>query len=311
MIKQSLEVNPRPPVGWNATVTAQPTHAPGAEAAAAAQAADDSLAAAVERALEGAEVMTSRHFNDFALAVHAGVVLLRGHVLRSSSKKQIELVAGQTPGVTLVDNQLVADTDLEGEVARALSAVTSQNHDRLFVNVRQGIIDLSGYATSAAVRDAAEQCAANVPHVRAVVNHIAAPNVPNDAAQARLVQPRVGQEVIGQDRSLGHVESVIISPRNRRVSAIVVRGKFPSGVQTGRGMLPGDMPAAERRIVIPLSAIQNVNRRDVMLNITGVQAAQCADFDAAQFAPMDAADAPPYPYLAADVLMELPELSAA
>src|SRR5689334_7134907 len=198
MIKQSSKVKPKTASPWSvadgATLEMD-----------AMQLANHELAAAVERELEAANVLDSRHFNDFTLSAQNHTVLLRGHVLRASSKQQIEQVALRTHGVVGVDNQLVADNDLETNVAQALSAVTSEHHERLFVNARQGIIDLSGKASSVAVRDAAEQCAANVPHVRAVVSHIEAPNVPAPD-QPRLVQPRVGQAVMAQDMALGRVE---------------------------------------------------------------------------------------------------------
>jgi hypothetical protein len=82
MLKQSLEVNPKLPVVWNAGAAAPVT--------VASMLADDALAAAVERALDGADVMTSRHFNDFALAVHAGVVLLRGHGCAPAARNRLD-----------------------------------------------------------------------------------------------------------------------------------------------------------------------------------------------------------------------------
>jgi osmotically-inducible protein OsmY len=314
MIHQQTDTKVKEPALWSQVSNMKQSPSKGEQRATVvqlAQRSDDALAVAVERTLEKADVLTSRHFNDFTLAVRDGVVRLRGHVLSSSGKKHIEQVVGQTAGVLGVDCQLVADNDLEGEVAQALSVFTSERDNRLFVNARQGIIDLSGKASSVAVRDAAEQCAANVPHVRAVVNHIEAPNVAPEVVEPRVVQPRVGQEVMGQDMSLGRVEIVIINPRNRRVSAIVVRGKFPSGAQATRRLSPSNMPKQECCVVIPLSAVRHANQYDVLLNITGVQAAQLAEFNPALFAPPDTGWLPPYPYNAAEVILEQPRPPAA
>jgi osmotically-inducible protein OsmY len=282
-----------------------------ATAAQQAQRDDDSLAVAVERALAKADVLTSRHFNDFTLTVQDGIVRLRGHVLRSSGKKHIEQVAARTSGVLGVDSQLVADNDLESAVAQALRVFTTEPNNRLFVNARQGIIDLSGRASSVAVRAAAEQCAANVPHVRAVVNHIEAPNVAPEVGESRVVQPRVGQEVMSQDMSLGRVELVILDPRNRRVSALVVRGKFPRVAPAARRMSPIEVPKQARLVVVPLSAVRHANQYDVLLGITGIQAAQFAEYSPELFALPETGWLPPFPYRAGEVMLELPRPAAA
>ncbi len=272
---------------------------------------DLAIGAAVERSLSNAEATTSRRVNDFAVTVRDGRVELRGHVTSTGAKQQVEQIASQTCGVLSVDNQLVADNELESAVAHVLISAPAGHEQRLYVNVRQGVVDLSGRASTATARDDAEQCAATVSNVRAVVNHMAAANAESEAVQPRVVQPLIGQEVIGKDMSLGRVEMVIINPRNRRVSAIVVHGNFPDWEQVTRRMLPDDMPQRKRRVVIPMSAVFHVNHDDVLLSITGVAAAHGPEFDAALFASADASWLPPYPYNAADMLLELPEASAA
>jgi len=261
--------------------------------------------AAVEHALSVAGVLNDGRYNDFALSVREGAVRLRGHVLRTSIKTQVGQLASLARGVRSVDNQLVADNELESEVAQALTHTALGHQERVFVNARHGIIYLSGRLSSAALRDAIEQCAAAIAHVRAVVNRIEAPHSA-EAAEPRVLQPQIGQEVIGKDLSLGKVERVIISPCNRRVSAVVVHGKFPDWAQATRRMVPDDMPRLERRVVIPLSAIRHVNQYDVLLAITGVEAAHLPEFDPGLYATAEVGWLPPYPYQAADVLLESP-----
>lgn len=43
----------------------------------------------------------------------------------------------------------------------------------------------------------------------------------------RIVEPRIGQEVYAVNDPIGKVYQVVISPRSRRVSAVIVRGKLP------------------------------------------------------------------------------------
>ena len=80
----------------------------------------------------------------------------------------------------------------------------------------------------------------------------------------------------------------------------------PDWAQATRLMLPDDMPRLERRVVIPLSAIRHVNQYDVLLAITGVDAAHLPEFDPALNATAEVGWLPPYPYQAADVLLESP-----
>src|SRR5438105_9627189 len=98
--------------------------------------ADPALQTAVEHALSAAGVLNDGRCNDFALSVLDGAVRLRGHVLRTSIKTQVEQLAILTRGVRSVDNQLVADNELENEVAQALTHTASGYQERVYGNAR-------------------------------------------------------------------------------------------------------------------------------------------------------------------------------
>jgi hypothetical protein len=83
---------------------------------------------------------------------------------------------------------------------------------------------VSGEVSSATVRTAVEAVAGGVPQVRAVINHLEGADGAGTAEDLRALFPRIGQEVYAIKMRLGQVEHVIIHPRHRRVTALVVRG---------------------------------------------------------------------------------------
>jgi len=177
--------------------------------------------------------------------------------------------------------------------------------------VRNGFVSLSGNVSSTAVRAAVEECAASVPVVRGVLNHVQTPGVANvgynaDDAEQRVLQPHIGTEIYASDTRLGQVERAIISPHNRRVTAIVAHGQFPEPAHSDQSMSPVERPhaAPEWHRVIPINAVSDVNAGGVLLRITSVEAARLADFDPAHFVTPDANWQLPYPYHLADVMLE-------
>ncbi len=156
-----------------------------------------------------------------------------------------------------------------------------------------------------------KEVAASVPQVRGVVNDIQTPGVVVDPAKQRVLQPRIGDDVHADDMVLGRVERVIVSLRNRRVAAFVVRGRFPDPRRATDDMLPGDMPREERRVVIPIEVVQDVTDGGVLLTIGGVEAARFPNFDPGDFVAPATGWHPPYPYTHADVLLDLGRAAAA
>jgi osmotically-inducible protein OsmY/sporulation protein YlmC with PRC-barrel domain len=272
---------------------------------------DSAIAADVDQALWSDEVIRALDIETIDVAVRDGVVTLSGYATTPTSKARAERAARQVPGVLRVENEIVTDAEVVTAVAQALARDERTRRARIFVNAEHGVVRLSGEIENPDVRAAAEEIAAGVPQVRGVINDIQTPGVVVDPAKQRVLQPRIGQHVYAEDGFLGHVERVIVSPRHRRVTAFVVRGSFSDLERTGASTQLGDMPPEERRVVIPIEAVDDVTVSGVMLKISGTDATRYPDFDSNDFVAPDALWQPPYPYTHADVLLDLGWAAAA
>lgn len=264
---------------------------------------DDVIASEVNDALWADDMLRATDYHEIGISVHAGRVTLKGHTQTSGIKARAGQAARSTPGVLAVDNRLVADDELVMDVAQALARNARTRGQLIRVYARHGVISLNGEVGSAEVRTAAEECAASAPHVRAVVNYLRVPGVAIDVEDQRVLQPSRGCAVYASDLPIGYVERVIINPRNRRVTAMVVQGELPDLTSDQLDQLPINLPQQARRMVVPISAMQLVTT-SVSLNLTSLEAARCPDFDPASYALPAAQWQPPYPYRWDDVLFE-------
>ncbi len=110
----------------------------------------------------------------FQVEANAGVVMLAGHVRTVASKETAERIVRQVPGVQTVKNQLRVDTELEVAVAQALAndPRTVNGFPGILVGSAFGEIFLKGTVTSAEIKNAASQVAAQVSGVREVTNEL-------------------------------------------------------------------------------------------------------------------------------------------
>ena len=267
---------------------------------------DSVIAAEVDRALWNDDVLRESDYDEIDVVVSNGVVSLNGYVMTLTIKARVERAARTVHDVLDVENHLIADDQVVIAVAQALDHDVRTREQTVYVNARNGIVSLSGEVNSAAVRAAVEECAASVPVVRGVLNHVQALGVARDDAEQRVLQPQIGTEIYASDIRLGRVERAIISPHNRRVTAFVAHGQFPEPAHSDPSVLPVEMlhTAPEWHTVIPISAVSDVNASEVLLRITSVEAARLADFDPARFVTPDANWQLPYPYHLADVMLE-------
>jgi osmotically-inducible protein OsmY len=145
----------------------------------AAEQLEQNLAARVEQALWADSRLRSSDTLVRVAAARDGAVTLEGHVRGDILRYLCGRLAAQVPGVSRVTNKLVADTDLENDVAMALALDPGVQifTDKLVVKVILGVVQLTGVIAAAdlaaaeAARAQAERVARAVPGVREVVNN--------------------------------------------------------------------------------------------------------------------------------------------
>lgn len=264
--------------------------------------ADRDIRREVENALASDEALRRGGLDVVAFSVHDGAVSLHGHVPDSSVKARIERAVRGVDGVLAVENELVPDDELLTLVAQALAEVPQLRRQTVSVTVDAGVITLSGQVDHLETRAAAEARVASVPWVRAVVDYLRVPGVPDEADQ-RVLQPWPGQSVHAIDMPLGRLELVIVDPHTRRISGIAVRGEFPDNAWSRRGMRPHEMSLQSRCVLIASEAIATVGSTGVILDVDALSAARFPDCDRAALVTPPSWWQPPYPYGQADLLL--------
>jgi osmotically-inducible protein OsmY/sporulation protein YlmC with PRC-barrel domain len=265
---------------------------------------DRAIAIDVDQALRDDEVVRRLDYRSIDVTVGAGVVLLQGHATTPVSRAGAERAAQNVRGVLAVRNQIVTDGAIQLAVAQALASDERTCGHRLYFHVQRGVVSVSGEVSSAAARTAVEAVAGSVPQVRAVINYVEAADGAGGAEDQRALFPRIGQEVYTAATRLGQVERVIIHPRHRRVTALIVQGWMADTQGAAAESAIDPPPRRERRLVIPISAVQDLTASVVLLHISDDAAARQADLDPAAYAPPAADWQPPYPYARAEVSLE-------
>jgi osmotically-inducible protein OsmY len=172
------------------------------------------LATSVEDTLWGYDPLRQTDSLIEVSAAPDGTVSLTGHVRGDMLKYIAGRLAAQTPGVTRVLNGLVADTDLESDVALALATdpEVMTCTDQLIIKVVLGVVYLTGPIAAAdmpaaeTARAKAETLARAVPGVLDVINdtHATVGSVTDQAADATSAPTAAGgsseQEVVMKAR---------------------------------------------------------------------------------------------------------------
>ncbi|HEY8476951.1 MAG TPA: BON domain-containing protein [Chloroflexota bacterium] len=129
------------------------------------------LAYRVRRALEENEPLRGTRA-PILVTMRDDVVVLRGRVRTRSLKSIAASIAARVPGVGRVENELVADPDVEQDVAVALSRDPVTREHRVLVSSYYGVVHLSGDVPDDEVAQRAATVAAGVPTVARVVSHL-------------------------------------------------------------------------------------------------------------------------------------------
>lgn len=243
-------------------------------------------------------------YTPIEIVVQDGLATLRGHVNTSRERQRVEDIIQEVRGVQGLENLLVIDYEVEVAVAQALGRDPRTRNDIVKVSSRFGRVFLQGRVPTLEIQTAAEEVAATVPQVRSIINRLRMSRRPAAKTALRIVEPRIGQEVYAVNDPIGKVYQVAISPRSRRVSAVIVRGKLPDPQQAKLRQLADMWPQQERTVVIPAESVDFVTTA-VFLTLTALECAQLPDFNPANFATPDAAWEPPFPYHREEVLLDL------
>jgi len=248
---------------------------------------DNEIAADVWAALEREPTLHARTLNNLAIVVTRGTVTLLGHVDRS--KQHIEDVVCSVRDVRHVNNQLVEDYELRIEVSEALARDPRTSALPVRVGCVHGWIRVYGDLATEAEREAVEEVVAQQPDVRGVVI------LPEWGTQPMSdnphpVQPDIGSTVYTAEGTGGKITRVVIHPRNRLVSHLVLITDYRSG---------GRLERAE--FVVPVKDIEQVTIGGVFLADAVTDVTTYPRFAEAEFPAPPENWQPPFPYQAEHV----------
>ena len=220
-----------------------------------------------------------------------GMATLTGHISSRLRADQIENALARIPGLLGIEDQLVCDDELAIEVAGALAAVPRTRPHAFRVESDYGVVTLSGKAPDAATAIAATEITAEIPSVRGTVNQIRAPGfVPDDGW---IEAPAIGESVYAEDFPVGSVEQIVINPRKRRLSGIVVAARVPEDDSADPRWL-------ERTVFLPVERFRTVTEAGVFINGRAPDAAR-GPLAAEHTTLASPSWRPPFPYRLRDV----------
>lgn len=263
---------------------------------------DSAIAEAVDQALWNDEVLRHTDYYEIDVQVRDGVVLLHGHVMTSMNQWRAKTAIKHIPGILSVRSYLIPDDQLTLEVAGALGQMEQATGSKFYTKVDNGVVVLVGEVSSTALRDQAEQCAAEIPWVRGVINEICVPDMVLEPEDQRFLQPLIGKEMFFKDALSVTIQKVVINPNNRRVVDMVVKGRFPDALRQGQHEGDGEERSSERLVVLPVRLILHLTRTSGFLKINSTETTQYEDFEPPRYITPGKDWRPPYPYCTDEVL---------
>jgi hyperosmotically inducible protein len=178
-----------------------------------------------------------------------GAVTLTGTVAETSHKSLAENTVESLPGVKSVDNQLKikgespaehSDTWISMKVKLALLFHRNVRATKTDVNVKDGIVTLSGEASSLAQKELTTEYAKDIDNVKAVKNEMTVAKTPAQPAET------IGEKI--DDASItAQVKSSLLT--HRSTSALKTKVSTTEGVVTLSGIAQN---AAEKSLVTKL-----------------------------------------------------------
>jgi osmotically-inducible protein OsmY len=255
----------------------------------------------VKRALWNDDILRVTDDQEVNVQVKNGIVSLSGHIRSMVNQRRIENAVRTVKGILGVRIHLIEDEKLLFKVAEALIQIERIRGCQIFTKVENGVVGLSGHVVNADARSFTEKCAANVPWVRGVINQLSAPGIDQNSEDHRFLQPSIGTTIYFRDGLFGIVRQVIINLNNRRVTGMILEGRFPDKQVASSSLTDYGNSIPERLRVIPVSAIRYLTHDSGFLLIDSTEFTKYQDFDPAYFVAPAASWLPPYPYCKGDV----------
>lgn len=248
-------------------------------------------------------VLRALDYYEIDVQVKDGIVTLNGHITSSRSQNRVYDALRTIPGIVEIKNNLVSDDQLTLDVAAELGRLEHTYDCKFFTGASHGLISINGTARDKTIRLLAEKYASKIPNTRGVINNIQVPGSGKMEMQDQpFLQPVVGQTIYYLDWISGVVKQVIMNPNNRRVIAMLVRGKFTSQQDELNSMNNGKAQPPERLVIIPMRMVRHLTKTSGFLYINSDQKNQYMDFFPAHFIDPPQNWMPPYPYCPEDVL---------
>lgn len=241
------------------------------------------------------EAIRSVDADSFSALVGDGIVCLMGHLSKAHNRKLIEDIVHSVPGVVAVNNKLVVDDELTLQVAQALGRDIRTRPFILPVGCSHGWVRLGGEVPTRELQLVAEEVAAGVPSVRGVVM---LPNVTGEkpSVEQCAFQPQLKARVYDGNGYAGIATQVVIQPRNRLVTHVVVS----TSEFTDDGIVSNEH-------VVPADAIEWVSQGSIFLRRNALPLNAFPVFEPADYPLAPPNWQPPYPYTAGIVRWSLEE----
>lgn len=240
-------------------------------------------------------------YKEIELSVESQIVHLSGYVVSASNEQRIMRAMEHIPDILGIKNALFLDDSLLGEVAMAIGQIDRTGKAKFFTGVRHGVVTLNGDVPDITLHAQAEKCAAGIPGVRGVLNHIRIRGRTQNPEDLRFLQPAINSQMYFSDGPSGTVQQVIINPNTRLVAAMVVQGPFSRWPETS-GSWKAREKSLSRKIVIATGQIRYLTKQSGFLNTRLAESAQFADFESKDFILPEANWIPSFPYQREDVL---------
>jgi osmotically-inducible protein OsmY len=263
---------------------------------------DAALKEDIASALWRDDVLRALEYHEIDIHVKNGMVTLNGHIAGSSSQNRIKNAIRAVPGIVEIKNSLVLDDKLMLDVAAALGNLEQSYNCKFFTGASHGVISLNGTVRNEHVKLLAEKFAADNPHTRGVINNVQVSGAGLDLQDQPFLQPVIGETIYFLDWVSGVVKQVIINPNNRRVIAMVIKGKFTGQQYEPNSPADGKARRPERLFVVPMSTVRYLTRVSGFLSINSSERDRYMDFDPGYLVAPDTGWVPPYPYCPEDVL---------